>query len=112
MATHGISRVSIFRIPRVEDQEVVLEEFKKLKQCALKDGKPYILSVKAGRSLEDARNQDYSVVLQTTFDSLEDMQFFDNECQFHVRVKKLVAPRISPPPVVVFFKDVVSDSTA
>lgn len=63
--------------------------------------------MKAGEVIEDPRTQGYTVALQTTFATLEDMKFFDTECKFHAELKKVVGPRMMPPPVVVFFNNVV-----
>ncbi|KAJ5461911.1 stress responsive A/B barrel domain protein [Penicillium daleae] len=112
MTTHIISRVTVFKIPKLEDQEVVLREFTNLQHGALKDGVPYILSVKAGHCFEDTRSQGCSIALQTTFSGLEDMQFFDHECRYHEEMKKIVGPRITSPPLVVYFKDIVASTTA
>jgi hypothetical protein len=72
------------------------------------DGKQYIKSVAAGEAIEDPRNQGYTVALQTIFDCLEDMKFFDTECDFHKGMKTIVGPRMLQPPVIVYYKNVVS----
>ncbi|CZR55107.1 related to stress responsive A/B barrel domain protein [Phialocephala subalpina] len=106
MATE-INRVTLFVVPKEEDRITVLAEFKKLQKSALKDGRPYITSVTAGEVLEGSRSQGYNLVLQTRFASLEDMNFFDTECEFHTEMKKVVGPRMVPPPVVVYFRSVI-----
>lgn len=56
------------------------------------DGKPYILSAAAGPSIDDPRNKGYNVSVKTTFASLEDMKYYDNECEAHKALKAVAGP--------------------
>jgi hypothetical protein len=51
------------------------------------DGKPYIVSVKAGPTIEDQRNQGYTLAAVSTFASLEDMKYYDTGCEAHDALK-------------------------
>jgi hypothetical protein len=51
------------------------------------DGKPYILSLAAGQAIEDQRSQGYTLVAKSEFSSLDDMKYYDNECEAHQTLK-------------------------
>jgi hypothetical protein len=57
------------------------------------DGKPYILGVKAGPAAVVECSQGYTVVVQLTFGNLADMQYYDQECEAHMALKKVAGPR-------------------
>ena len=57
---------------------------------ALKDGKPYIRSVVGGPAFEDARNQGYTVAVVSTFESLENLQYYDAKCESHAALKAVL----------------------
>lgn len=67
-----------------------------------KDGKPYILSSKAFKLLPDPRSQSYTLAAQTTFASVEDMKFYDEECEAHKTLKETVKPKAAGPPLMVY----------
>ncbi|OPB40750.1 hypothetical protein A0O28_0008310 [Trichoderma guizhouense] len=54
---------------------------------ALKDNKPYILSVTAGSTKPDQRAQGFTVAAHSEFNSLDDMVYYDNECVAHAELK-------------------------
>lgn len=104
-----ILRVTMFKIPEKENQLKLAENYKRLstealKVCLLpvvvkcwegncgliinKDGKPYILSLQAGPTIEDSRSNGFTFVAKTEFASLEDMKYYDDEDQVHLLLKK------------------------
>ncbi|EEA24004.1 hypothetical protein TMatcc_007077 [Talaromyces marneffei ATCC 18224] len=83
-----ILRVTMFKIPGKENQLKLAENYKKLSTEALKDGKPYILSLQAGPTIEDSRSNGFTFVAKTEFASLEDMKYYDDEDQVHLSLKK------------------------
>lgn len=58
----------------------------------LKDGKPYILSAAVGQSIDDPRNKGFNISVKTTFASMEDMKYYDNECEAHKALKAVAGP--------------------
>lgn len=56
------------------------------------DGKPYILSAAVGQSFDDPRNKGYNVSVKTTFGSMEDMKYYDTECEAHKALKAVAKP--------------------
>jgi hypothetical protein len=120
MASHPITRVTMFKIPKKEDQEVMLKNYEEVgrtnlkvsltfpllgfhhyflccpfrqsskinahSQCA-QDGKPYILSLEAGLTYDDARSQGYTLVAKTMFKNKEDFDYYDTECEAHKILK-------------------------
>lgn len=54
------------------------------------DGKPYIVSAAVGKSIPDPRNKGFNLSVKTTFASLEDMQYYDQECEAHKALKAVV----------------------
>ncbi|RAL08883.1 Dabb family protein [Aspergillus homomorphus CBS 101889] len=87
-----IERITLFKIPNEEDIPKVLEQFKILGRDATKDGKPYIINAAVGQSFPDARNQGWNVSVKTAFASLDDMKFYDQECEAHKALKAVVLP--------------------
>ena len=66
------------------------------------DGKPYILRYCAGPTVEDARNQGYNWMIQSTFASMDDMKYYDSECEHHQHLKKSVASKLEEKPLTMF----------
>ncbi|CAI7631719.1 unnamed protein product [Penicillium glandicola] len=87
-----IERITLFKIPNEADRERVLEQYKVLKETATKDGKPYILAAAVGSSFPDPRNKGYTLSVKTTFASLEDMKYYDSECEAHTALKAVARP--------------------
>ncbi|KAF3387334.1 hypothetical protein F1880_001572 [Penicillium rolfsii] len=87
-----IERITLFKIPKEEDRLRLLEQYKVLAKTATKDGKPYILSAAVGLSFDDPRNKGYNVSVKTTFASLEDMKYYDTECEAHAALKAVAGP--------------------
>lgn len=70
------------------------------------DGKPYILQIAAGASFPDPRNQGYNLSVKTTFASLEDMKYYDEECAAHKALKAVGAP-LKPEVLTTYFESVL-----
>ncbi|RTE81269.1 hypothetical protein BHE90_004191 [Fusarium euwallaceae] len=101
-----ITRVTLFKIPKEEDQQRLLDLYKAMPGKALKDGKPYIVSVKAGKAAPDQRAQGFTVVALSTFSSLEDFNYYDTECAAHGDLKAF-AKTVNQGVAMVFFENVV-----
>jgi hypothetical protein len=98
-----VTRVTLFKIPKEEDQQHLLDLYKQMPQKALKvsqsdnlsvpsltsskDEKSYIASVQAGKAKPDQRAQGFTVVAISTFDSQEDFNFYDTECKAHLELR-------------------------
>jgi predicted RecB family endonuclease len=96
-------RLTLFKIPDEGNQQKLLKMYEAMPEKARKvrlkldtaqvetdkadvdsqDGKPYIVSVKAGKSCADARNQGYTVAVTSTFASMEDFVYYDTRCEAH-----------------------------
>ncbi|KAJ5101647.1 hypothetical protein NUU61_003869 [Penicillium alfredii] len=87
-----IERITLFKIPNEADRDRVLEQYKVMAKTAVKDGKPYILAAAAGASFPDPRNKGYNLSVKTTFTSLEDMKYYDSECEAHKALKAIAGP--------------------
>ncbi|KAI2293176.1 hypothetical protein LOZ03_002311 [Ophidiomyces ophidiicola] len=103
-----ITRVTLFKIPEEENRQKVLSFYKTMPQDALKDGKPYIRSVRAGHTFEDQRRQGYTLAVVSQYDTVEDMNYYDNECQAHVNLKS-AAKDLHQGVMVVYFESVTGD---
>ncbi|TVY87476.1 hypothetical protein LAWI1_G007125, partial [Lachnellula willkommii] len=66
--------------------------YKELAKTAVKDGKPYILSLHAGPTKEDQRNQGYTLVAKSEFASEADMWYYDSEDKAHQELKVKLKP--------------------
>jgi hypothetical protein len=51
------------------------------------DGRSYILFLDAGIIEDPARSKGYTVIGTTEFNSLDDMRFYDEECEDHAALK-------------------------
>lgn len=87
MSSKPINRVTLFKIPSEEDRARLIDIYRTLPTRALKDGKPYILSATVGPTYDDARNQGYTLAIISTFASVEDMKYYDNDCAAHAELK-------------------------
>ncbi len=102
----GIVRITLFKIPAKENQAKLLDLYRTLAASAKKvipyffpdrseeelthsvqDGKPYILSLVAGQTHEDQRSQGYTVAAKSEFSTLEDMKYYDTDCEAHQTLK-------------------------
>jgi len=89
--------MTLFKLPKSEDQDACLAAYSKMFEEALKDGKPYILTCDARKLHEDPRSNGYTVLGMTTFASLEDMKYYDDSCEAHTALKKNIGPRAGGP---------------
>lgn len=57
------------------------------------NGKPYIISNEAARTINisEDRARGYTICVQTTFASMEDVNYYDKECEAHKELRALVA---------------------
>ncbi|KAK4939252.1 hypothetical protein LTR10_020449 [Elasticomyces elasticus] len=87
MAAKPVYRLTLFKIPDEGNQDKLLELYRTMPQDALKDGKPYIVSAKAGKTVDDSRNQGYTIAVVTHFASMEDFKYYDTQCAAHTKLK-------------------------
>jgi len=73
------------------------------------DGKPYIVSLRAGSIMDPSRAGGHTVAVFATYASLEDMKYYDDEDPAHTELKKMAKTMLKGPPTVVFFEDVVGN---
>ncbi|KAL4921167.1 hypothetical protein BDW62DRAFT_198181 [Aspergillus aurantiobrunneus] len=74
-----IQRITLFNIPKPEDIDVLLAEYRSLAQGATRNSVPYILSVQAGRTLPHTRTKGYTLAVKTTFRNLDDVRYYDSD---------------------------------
>lgn len=106
-----VHRITLFKLPKEEDRQKLLEQYKVVNANAKKvsktpssdqcprrrnpsahrfntqDGKPYILSLAAGPAEPDQRSQGFTLVSKSEFASLDDMKYYDDECEAHQALK-------------------------
>ncbi|KAK1623022.1 stress responsive A/B barrel domain-containing protein [Colletotrichum phormii] len=102
-----ITRITLFKIPDEENQNKVLALYQQMPQKALKDGKPYIISVKVGLAVADQRAQGFTIAAVSTFSSKEDMDYYDNGCAAHQELRG-ITKGAHQGFAMVFFKDQVT----
>ncbi|KAI5269653.1 hypothetical protein E4T47_06893 [Aureobasidium subglaciale] len=110
-ASKQVHRITMFKVPDSSNIQPILDKYTTLAQEAKKDGKPYILRCVAGPAVNDARSQGYTLAAQTTFASLDDMKYYDTECEAHAALKAVAKGKIEPPPLVVYFDSAVGESS-
>lgn len=75
---------------------------------AVQDGKPYILDLKCGPSLSGERGKGYTFVAMTRFKDMDDVRYYDEECEAHKKLKAFGYDKVKQPwepPLTVFFED-------
>ncbi|KAI5457644.1 stress responsive A/B barrel domain-containing protein [Mariannaea sp. PMI_226] len=100
----SINRITLFKIPDVENQQKLLSIYKEMPHKAVKDGKPYIRAVKAGPTKADQRNQGYTIAVVSVFDSVDDMKYYDDECAAHAELK-VFAKSVHQGAMMAFFEN-------
>jgi len=58
----------------------------------LQDGSPYILSLEAGPTFDDARSKGFNFVAKSEFASMDDMVYYDESCAAHQVLKQGTKP--------------------
>ncbi|OHX00449.1 stress responsive alpha beta barrel domain-containing protein, partial [Colletotrichum incanum] len=104
--TGQITRITLFKISDEENQKRILSLYQQMPQKALKGGKPYIVSVKAGLAVADQRAQGFTLAAVSTFASKEDMDYYDESCAAHQELK-VIAKDTHQGFAMVFFQDQV-----
>ena len=97
-----VTRVTLFKVPSEKDQQHLVDLYKQMPTKAVKvlspsspslppltnqDGKPYIASVEAGKANPDQRAQGFTVVAISRFNSQEDFNFYDTQCEAHLELR-------------------------
>jgi len=98
-----VIRITQFKIPDPTDVDKAIGAYKKLETDNKKDGKQYILALQAYKLYDDPRSQGYTLAAQSTFASLEDMKYYDQECEAHSQLKATVGPTVKGgPPLTIY----------
>nr|POE87863.1 hypothetical protein CFP56_11092 [Quercus suber] len=86
----------MFKIPREEDIDIVLNEYEILRKNAMKDGRPYIVSNVARRILNTSSSlsEGFTLASQSIFKNKADHDFYDQICPAHKELK--VLPELLP----------------
>ncbi|OAL52413.1 hypothetical protein IQ07DRAFT_370687 [Pyrenochaeta sp. DS3sAY3a] len=100
-----IVRLTLFKIPDAAVVQEAIQKYSTLAQDAVKDGNPYVQLASAAATYDDSRSQGYTLVARTVFETKEDMDFYDNECEAHTQIKALVKPKVAGPPLVVYMEN-------
>ncbi|CBY00157.1 hypothetical protein IAQ61_011097 [Plenodomus lingam] len=82
-----IRRVALFKVRKEEDRQKLLDMYNAMSTKAVKNGRPYIRSIEAGPTQQDARAQGYTVAATSIFESEEDQKYYDEECPAHAEMK-------------------------
>jgi hypothetical protein len=129
-----VHRTTLFKIPDTNNIQPILDKYSTLAQDAKKvhththtlhviifffsnlwskkNGKPYILRCVAGPVVNDPRSQGYTLAAQTTFGSLEDMKYYDEECEAHAALKAVAKGKVEAPPLMVCFDHAISSTSS
>ncbi|KAM3428978.1 stress responsive A/B barrel domain protein [Beauveria brongniartii RCEF 3172] len=107
MADH-VHRVTMFKLPKPEDVDAMIEQYKILEATQSKDGRPYLQSVVIGKPEADPRAQGFTLVAKTEFASVDDMKYYDEECPAHKKLKGVAKSLTMEGVVSVFFKPTIT----
>ncbi|TQV93402.1 hypothetical protein V2A60_010186 [Cordyceps javanica] len=106
MADH-VHRVTLFKLPKPEDVDRLIEQYKVLEATHQKNGKPYLRSVVIGKPEADPRAQGFTLCAKTEFASAEDMKYYDEECEAHKTLKGVAKSLTLEGAMSVYFKPTV-----
>ncbi|KAK8145448.1 hypothetical protein G3M48_004407 [Beauveria asiatica] len=114
MADH-VHRVTMFKLPKPEDVDAMIEQYKileatqsKVREGNIWDGRPYLQSVVIGKPEADPRAQGFTLVAKTEFASVDDMKYYDEECPAHKKLKGVAKSLTMEGVVSVFFKPTIT----
>jgi len=93
MAPSQVIRVTMFKLLTSEQVGIAVSGYQELAKAQSKNGNPYILSLEAGPTYDDARNQGFTFVAKTVFKNREDHDFYDKDCPAHKVFKQTLAGR-------------------
>ncbi|KAL1588862.1 hypothetical protein WHR41_02447 [Cladosporium halotolerans] len=99
-----VQRITMFKVANEGDIPAFAEQYSALEKNQQKNGKPYILSVNAHRPVDDPRTQGYNFLAHTTFSSLDDVKYYDEECEAHKNLKAFAKERVAGPPMAVMWE--------
>jgi len=98
-----VIRITQFKIPDPKDVDAAIEAYKKVEADNKKNGEKYIVSLQPFKLHDDPRSQGYTLAAQTTFASLEDMKYYDDECVAHKELKTTIVPFVKGgPPLTIY----------
>ncbi|CAK7221621.1 hypothetical protein SBRCBS47491_004591 [Sporothrix bragantina] len=106
-----LTRVTYFKVPKAADQQALVALYRAMPTKALKDGKPYIRSVRAGPAKDDPRSKGFTFAAISVFDSLADMQYYDSGCAAHAELRSF-AQSVHEGAMVVYFEDAIGAEEA
>ncbi|KAM3069354.1 hypothetical protein ACMFMG_005460 [Clarireedia jacksonii] len=89
MTTTPITRVTMIKIAE-GNHAIALKGFENFTKDQKRDGKAYILSMEAGPASGNVREQGFTFVTKSVFKNLEDMRFYEEECEAHNEFKKFL----------------------
>ena len=55
---------------------------------------------------DDPRGQGYTLAAKTVFTSLDDIKYYDEECEAHAALKAAVGPTVKGGPPLIIFMDI------
>jgi len=68
------------------------------------NGKPYLLAVEPHATIADSRNQGYNFVATTQYASMDDIEYYDTDCEAHKQLKSTVRDLVEGPPLTLIMK--------
>ncbi|CAK4030676.1 Hypothetical predicted protein [Lecanosticta acicola] len=99
-----IQRITSFKFTNESDVPGFLEQYKVLEKENQKDGKPYVLSVNAYPLVSDPRNQGYNVSAVTIFKDMEDVKYYDDQCEAHKNLKAWAGGKVQTAPLTLLME--------
>jgi len=88
-----VIRVTMFKLLSSEQVGIAVSGYQELAKSQSRNGKPYILSMEAGPTYDDARNRGFTFVSKTVFKNRDDHDFYDKDCPAHKKFKQMMSDR-------------------
>ncbi|KAK0633157.1 hypothetical protein B0T14DRAFT_417587 [Immersiella caudata] len=99
-----IRRITMFKIPEGENQQKLVEAYEVLAKEQQKVRCNIFPACTQASVVNDPRSKGYTVVAETQFSSLDDMNYYDTECAAHTNLKKGARGLgVTEPPLVVYY---------
>ncbi|KAK6437581.1 hypothetical protein LTR95_006222 [Oleoguttula sp. CCFEE 5521] len=85
-----IKRITLFKVPKQSDIELVLKAYEILRSTAVKDGRPYVVSnvVRPVLNTSSPLSHGFTVMSQSVFGNHADHDFYDKDCPAHKKLKE------------------------
>ncbi|EOA91889.1 hypothetical protein ACJQWK_03600 [Exserohilum turcicum] len=97
-----IVRLTLLKVADKDTIQQAINHYSTLTQDAKKDGNNYIQLAQANATYEDDRSQGYNLLIRCIFNSVDDMNYFDQQDESHAKIKEMLMPKMDGKPLIIY----------